>query len=156
MIIGALATLALLTGEDPTPAKPPQPTEAELVAEMIRTRPGAIALQQYRHSTSDGDGNLVCGVARIDDRIEPFVVGAVFGPTRAVVPEGAAQDALVRGPDQWRLVVFAPGGANQRGQATEGWNALNRKQVLSACPDLRPPPGVTWDTDPDPTPPGGL
>jgi hypothetical protein len=153
MVIGALAVLAFLGVDEPALQKPPRPADEAIVAAFIQTRPGAEILQQTGHDVVGGDGRLICGVARISDRPEPFVAYTVWAPSYTFAANDPGRARPIQGPPGWMISAAAPGSPGSEGRAPTrvngiDANALARKQALSACPGLTPPPGVVWDAEP--------
>lgn len=127
MLTVLLAALAVFPVAQSPAQTPPRPTDAQLLTNLIAARPLAEVLNHAGRDMTDNDGRLVCGVARIEGRIEPFVAYALWTQ------------------DRWISGDAAPGRAH--GANATAWDASARKQALTACPELSPPEGAIWDTD---------
>jgi hypothetical protein len=124
MLIVGLAVIAMAS--DP---RPPPPSDEAMLTQVTESVPGTEVLQSHDRPMPAGlDGARgVCGLARIDGRPQPFFVYTLWRPADAL--DG----------NRWATALRSP----RSSEATFA-NNFERRGVLTACPDLIPPPGVDW------------
>ena len=161
-----LAALLVGAGQDrpgPTPVTP-FPTNEELTAAFATAHPEAEILTVSPSPTPTA-GALVqfrklCGVARVDDRLEPFSVTSTWndpatGDTVTLILPGAPpRPPAVAG---WKTRTSFATLADHNGDGDidridRNLAVMGRLGALMSCPDLRPPEGVTWVIKPEPDP----
>lgn len=132
------------------PTRPPRPTDDQLVVAFGEARPDADVLQHSGHNVTDGDGRVICGIARIDDKIEPFAAYAVWAPSYSFpTPNGSRETVSL---DRWFTQTIAPAMMDHEGRRHAGvtravTDAASRRQIIDLCADLVPPEDVIWVTN---------
>lgn len=163
LVVAALLLGAVQDRPTPTPVTP-FPTDEELVATFTATHPTAEILTLEPAPTPRAGAHVlfrrICGVARVDDRIEPFAMisswqdPAIDDTVKLVLPGAPPQPPAVAG---WKTRTSFPilvdsNGDGEIDRADRNLAAMGRLVALTSCPNLRPPEGVTWMVKAEPDP----
>ncbi len=163
MSLIAVALLTTAGQERPAPAPlTPFPTDDDLTTAFASAHPDAEILSLSPSPTPASDAGVqyrrICGLARVDDRIEPFSVVTTWND-----PATSGSVTLVGAPPRppvvagWKTrISFATlvdhNGEGEIDRVDRNIAVMARRTALMSCRDLRAPEGVTWVIEPEPHP----